>query len=272
VALTDAQAEIESAIAEAERLRRILRKGTGRQVSSDDERRVVRATVLTWFRTHRPAVVAVLNEGLLESVDNQYRSSLAAADKASLRTLHLECLKKIKRELAKLRSDHVVSLSVAPPVQSNTPDLPPQFSPLVTDLGMQKILGNRWSECVKCVTADAPLAATVMMGGLLEALLLARINQHADKKPVLNAQSAPRDKQTGKTLNLKLWGLRDFIAVAHELQWISAATRDIGNIMRDYRNYIHPQKEHSHGISISNDDARALWEVAKSICRQVLRP
>jgi len=270
--MTDAQQEIESAIAEAERLRRTLRRGKGRQVSGDDERSIVRATVLTWFKTHRPLVVNVLNENLLKDIDNEYRNSLAATDKASLRTRHLDCLKRIKGQLAKLQSEHVVGLSIAPSTQQSTSDLSPQFSPLVTDPTMQKILANRWNECVKCVNAEAPLAATVMMGGLLEALLLARINQLSDKKPVFNAKSAPKDRQTGKASNLALWGLRDFIAVSHELQWISPTTRDVGNVMRDYRNYIHPQKEHSHGISISADDAKTLWEVAKSVARQVLKP
>jgi hypothetical protein len=270
--MTDAQREIESAISEAERLRRVLRRGKGRQVSSDDERRVARATVLTWFETHRPLVATVLNESLLEDVDKEYRNSLAATDKASLRTRHLDCLRRIKNQLAKLQSEHAVSLSIAPSTQQTTSDLPPQFSPLVTDPTMQKILANRWNECIKCVNADAPLAATVMMGGLLEALLLARVNQLSDKKPVFSAKAAPKDRQTGKASNLALWGLKDFIAVAHELQWISPTTRDVGNVMRDYRNYIHPQKEHSHGISISADDAKTLWEVAKSVARQVLRP
>ena len=35
---------------------------------------------------------------------------------------------------------------------------------------MRGILGRRWEECRKCIAADAPLAAVVMMGGLLEAL------------------------------------------------------------------------------------------------------
>lgn len=124
----------------------------------------------------------------------------------------------------------------------------------------------------ECVSANAPLAATVMMGGLLEALLLARVNQLKDKKPVFSAASTPKDRQSGKPLNLTQWGLKDFIAVAHELKWISPTTRDVGNVMRDYRNYIHPQKEHSHGINISPDDAKTLWEVAKSVARQSLRP
>ena len=42
--------------------------------------------------------------------------------------------------------------------------------------------------------------------------------------------------------------------------------------MRDYRNYIHPQKELSHGITITAEDAKMMWEVAKSVARQVLKP
>src|SRR5258708_3122884 len=134
--MTDAQREIESAIAEAERLRRVLRRGKRRQVSGEDERSVARATVLTWFETHRPVVAAILNETLLQAVDNEYRVCLAAAGKASLRTRHLDGLRRVKNQLAKLQSDHVVSLSVAPSTQQSTSDLPPQFSPLVTDPAM----------------------------------------------------------------------------------------------------------------------------------------
>jgi len=136
---------------------------------------------------------------------------------------------------------------------------------------MQRILENRWNECIKCVEAEAPLAATVMMGGLLEGLLLARINQLTDRRPIVNARSAPKDHKTGKTLNLNQWGLKDFISVAHELGWISPTTRDIGNFVRDYRNYIHPQKEHSHGVNISPEDAKTLWEIAKSVARQIIK-
>jgi hypothetical protein len=55
-------------------------------------------------------------------------------------------------------------------------------------------------------------------------------------------------------------------------QQVPRTTKDVGEVVRDYRNYIHPQKEHSHGVSISADDARTLWEIAKSVARQVLKP
>jgi len=270
--MTDAQQAIEAAISEIERLGRTLRNGKSKQVSADDDRQVVKATALTWFAKHRTLVTNFLGADLLISLDDEYRMLIVASDKASLRTRHLDILKQIKKGLTELQSKHAVPLSALPTPQQSTPDNPPPFSPLVTDPGMQAILGNRWTECIKCVQAEAPLAATVMMGGFLEALLLARVNQLADKKTVVNAKAAPKDSQTGKTLNLTRWGLSDFIAVAYELTWISPTTRDVGNVVRDYRNYIHPQKEHSHGVSISADDAKTLWEIAKSVARQLLKP
>ncbi len=270
--MTDAQQAIEAAISEIERLRRTLRDGKSKQVSADDDRRVIKATALTWFARHRTVVIGFLGDDLLTALDDEYRKMIVASDRSSLRTRHLDSVKRIKKRLTELQSEHAVSLSALPAPQQSTPDTPPPFAPLVTDPGMQKILQNRWNECIKCVEAEAPLAATVMMGGFLEALLLARVNQLTDKRTVVNAKAAPKDSQTGKTLNLTRWGLSDFIAVAYELTWISPTTRDVGNVVRDYRNYIHPHKEHSHGVSISPDDAKTLWEIAKSVARQLLKP
>jgi hypothetical protein len=270
--VTNAQNAIDAAMQEAERLRQLLRKGKSKQVSGDDDRQVIKATALTWFNNHRAVLILVLKDDLVKDVDESYRGLLTGSEKATLRTRHLAFLKRIKQALGKLQSDQVVLLSVSPVPVQNTSDAVPPFAPLVVDAAMQQILANRWKECIRCVEVEAPLAATVMMGGLVEALLLARINQLADKASIINAKTAPKDRKTGKTLNLKEWGLKDYIAVAHEVSWISPTTKDVGTVLMEYRNYIHPQKEHSHGVSISTDDAKTLWEIAKSISRQVLKP
>ena len=72
---------------------------------------------------------------------------------------------------------------------------------------------------------------------------MARINDLADKSPVFTAHSAPKEKGTGRTLDLKEWSLSNYIDVAHEVGWISSTYRDVGDILRDYRNYIHPHRE-----------------------------
>ena len=269
--MTEPQRAIDAAITAAERLRQLLRKGKSKQVSADDERSVIKATALTWFNTHRQIVTGVLSTDLLGNIDTEYRSILAASEKATLRKRHLECLKLIKKGLAQIQSEHVLSLAATQTARRETSDSPPHFTPLVTDLKMQQILGNRWQECVKCVENGAPLAAVVMMGGILEGLLLARVNQLTDKSPVFRAASAPKDK-VGTPLVLKDWGLNNFLDVSYELKWISRTTRDVGGVVRDYRNYVHPQKEYSHGVTISAEDARMLWEIAKSVARQVLKP
>jgi hypothetical protein len=103
------------------------------------------------------------------------------------------------------------------------------------------------------------------MGGLLESLFLARINREPNQAAVFTATAAPRNTKTGQTLPLKEWGLKDYIAVARELRWIPQSVKDVGEIVRDYRNYIHPQKELSHQIDLTIADAQMFWQVSKAI-------
>jgi hypothetical protein len=82
------------------------------------------------------------------------------------------------------------------------------------------------------------MAATVMMGGLLESLFLARVNREPNQKPIFTANAAPKDGKTSNPKSLREWGLADYIAVAHELGWISQAANGVSDVLRDYRNYM----------------------------------
>jgi hypothetical protein len=270
--MTDGQRAIEAAIAEADRLKKALKRESSAQVRSVEEQQVIKATGWSWFNGHRAVIARVLGDGHLKALDDDYRALIAASARATLRSKYISVLKQISKRLAQLQTDHVITLSAPPSQPAPTTDTPPTFAPLISDPKMQAILVKRWNECVICIKSGAPLAATVMMGGLLEGLLLAKINNLADKTPVYTAAAAPKDSKTGKTLQLKEWGLKNYIDVAHELNWITKTTKDIGEVVRDYRNYIHPQKEFSHGINLEPGDAQMLWEVAKSIAFQVLKP
>jgi hypothetical protein len=271
--VTSGQQIIESALTETQRLQKILSRQKSIQVRSADDQQIVKATAHAWFNSHRPIVVELISVDSIKPVDDLYRGLLAAAARSSLRSRYFTALKEIKRKLGALQADHVIALANAPArMLGVTPDTAPTFAPLISDAKMQTILTKRWQECGICVKSSAPLAATVMMGGLLEGLLLAKINQLANKGPVFAASAAPIDSKTGKKLQLKEWGLKNYIDVAHELGWITKTTKDIGEVMRDYRNYIHPQKELSHGIVLETGDAQMLWEVAKSITMQLLKP
>lgn len=262
--MNEADEALYQAITEAERIRSAVRKKSNVQVQGT-ERDNIRATAHTWFQNHRPKLVALFSGADLQPIDDQYKWVVEASHKNATRSGYDRTLKSIRSALVQLRSNNVVKLAA-----STTNDVPPDFSKLISDPTMQGILHKRWTECVACITYGAPLAATVMIGGLLEGLLLARVNQETNKKPIFTAAAAPKDK-TGQPQQLKEWTLQDYIGVAHELKWITVAAKDVGVVLRDYRNYIHPQKELSHGVSLTTPDAVILWEIGKSISRQLLK-
>lgn len=255
---------IYQAIREAERARSAINKKNMPQVRGA-ERDAIRATALTWFRSHRPLLTAVFAESVLQPVDAMYQRVVEASHRNAVRSGYLDIFRRIRESLVQIRSGNVVALAAA-----TTADTSPDFSKLVSDARMKVILERRWAECVTCMRAGAPLAAIVMTGGLLEGLLLARINREPNKAPIFTANATPKDR-LGKALSLKDWTLQDYIGVAHELNWITVAAKDVGVVLRDYRNYVHPQKELSHGISLEAPDAEILWEIGKTISRQLLK-
>jgi hypothetical protein len=263
--MTGVMTALQAAITEAGRLEKVLKNGRPRvQVKLSDERAVAKATALAWFE-HKQVILASMGGADTARIDGGYKKVLESSERAGARSKYLSTLKTIKLELIRLRSE-CAGMTAAP---IRTGDAAPNFAPLISDTAMQRILNARWHECTKCIAADVPLAATVMMGGLLEALLLARINREADKRPIFTAKSAPKDR-AGKTKTLSEWMLKDYIDVVHELGWITVSAKDVGVVLRDYRNYIHPQKQLSHGVHLQLDDAKLFWEISKSISRQII--
>jgi hypothetical protein len=269
--VTTAHDAIEATVFSLESLRKLVAKGKSRQLSSGADLDVIKANVHSWLRTRRPIVIAALDDKALQNIDGAFNDLLTATHHATLRTRYIALIKSAKSLLNALQAERAIELTTAS-VPAAISDVAPQFATIANDAGMQKILLNRWNECVSCVSHGLPLAATVMIGGLLEAVLLSRINQLQDKKPAFTAAAAPKDKKTGATLPLKDWGLSNYIDVANELKWISDTYKDVGAILRDYRNYIHPHKEHQHGKTLTPDDAKVLWEIGKTIMNQVLKP
>jgi hypothetical protein len=258
---------VDDAAQEIERLRKFLKKKKTVQVQAAEETSVIKATCLAWFNAHRTSAREGIGDELLEPADEIYKELLSASGRAVSRLRYDKLLKELSRTLTELAVS-AVAPSLPPP---STGDEIPSFDPLVPDAQMRAVLQRRWLECSTCVRAGAPLAATVMMGGLLETLLLARVHTAPSKTSVFAAKGAPSDRKTGKTLPLNEWTLRHYIDVAHELQWISASAKDLGVVLRDYRNYVHPHKELTHGVILSAEDALLLWQVAKAIARQLLR-
>lgn len=257
---------IEACFREVERARNRVSRIKTKQITSADDRDYLKSVAYAWFKSHRPLLVSSISEDAIQPVDIELKAVIDATARSSAKTTYLAALKRAKDALASLRG-HVL---VPPRSSPSATEPPPDFAALASEPVMKAILERRWNECQACIRASAPLAATVMMGGLLEALFVARANLMNNKTPLFRAKATPIDSKTKKPLALPEWSLRPYIDVAAELGWITRSGKDVAAVLRDYRNYIHPEKERAHGVNLNDHDSGMFWEVTKSLARQLL--
>lgn len=259
---------IDAAINEVTAARARVAKIKTKQVSGVDAVASLKATAQTWFHTHRPVVIAGSPGLILSAVDDNYTIVLEKTAKHAAKRTYLNSLKALKTALVAART--AVLVAPTPIATVTTDDLAPDFSPLAGNQAMRDILTRRWRECAKCVTADAHLAAIVMMGGFLEALFVARANKMADKSPLIGAANAPKDKSTGKVSNYQDWMLDSYIKVGCELNWITESAKAVADTLKEYRNFVHPAKELRYGVTLGLNDSSMFWQVTKALARQLL--
>lgn len=258
---------VERALKEVDAARTTLAVGWSKQITQAAALDYLKSLAYAWFKSHRPELQGRVPATELTAVDDHFEHVLSATDKASARSTYKDALNGAKAALIALRS----GLLIAPPPSNVTKTAPPDFSPLASDPIMRSILDARWDECQLCLNAGAPMAATVMMGGFLEALFVARANQMTDKAPLFRARATPIDQKTRKPLQLPEWTLRHYIDVAQELGWISRSAKEIAEVLRDYRNYIHPEKQRSHNVTLNAYDSSMFWDITKSLTQQLLK-
>jgi hypothetical protein len=253
---------ISRALDELNRARKNVRKISNRQIRNIDDRAMLRATALAWFHSHRPSVLKDAEPGALTQADDAYHVILRGADLNTQKSTYMAAMDNAKAALIEVRSRLVVVNVEA--------DAAPDFSPLTTDAEMKAILERRWIECTKCVSAKAHLAAIVMMGGLLEALFVARAKQLPDKSILFKVLSTPKEGGTNTPVPLQKWMLNNYLQVGHDVKWITRSARDVAGVLGEFRNYVHPEKEHRHGVQLGQEDSKILWDVTKNLVGQLL--
>jgi hypothetical protein len=226
-------------------------------------------TVATlWFQNFKERLSSYVVAAVLQPVDDAFRRLLDATGKAASRSTYDKALGDARKALLVLRAN--IPAAAIDSASHGGDDNPPDFAPLAGNQQMRDILNRRWQECIKCVRTDAHLASIVMMGGFLEALFVAQANKLTNKTPLINATTAPRDKASGKTLNYQEWTLDSYIKVAHELGWITQSAKDVADVLKEWRNYVHPEKELRHGVVLELNDSSMFWQVTKALARQLL--
>ncbi len=150
---------------------------------------------------------------------------------------------------------------VVPRVPRNVnPGPAPDFSALINDVGLRKQLLVLWEETVLCYGADAHLSTVVMLGSLLEGALLGKAL--ANPADANRAIASPKD--VGSVKPFERWHLSNFIDVAIECGWVHKTRGDFTDVLRGYRNLIHPFKAKDVGYRIDKGAASICWQVVLS--------
>lgn len=259
---------VDAAIQELKKVLTLVSGIRSKQVRGVDNLAALKSTAYAWFKTHRPLVESHPSTVNLTEVNVHYQTILDSTDRFVVKKTYVTAIKQARNALTPIRAALLTSpRALASP---DTDDLAPDFSPLAGSEEMREVLTRRWHECCKCVKAEAHLAAIVMMGGLLEALFVARANKLDTKDSLIKAASAPKDKRTAKTLNYQDWMLDSYIKVGYELSWITHSAMQVANILKEYRNYVHPEKELRHRVELAANDSAMFWQVTKQLARQLL--
>lgn len=259
-------ASLDAAIASVQALRAQFHKERTRQVKKQPEKALAKATVLAWFNEHRPN--CGIDDTALATANGIFSRVLVMSERDSLRSRYDSELKALWKNLIAVRD---VALR-APPRLAAFSAAPPEFARIVQDARLLAILERRWRETAACLAGKASLAASIMLGGLLEALLLAKAKALANQGPIFTAKNAPKDRKSGRTKsNLREWSLYDFIQVGHELGWIGSVAKAVGHTIRDFRNLVHPNEELERGVVLDEREALALVRAFQTIVDELLR-
>jgi len=146
---------------------------------------------------------------------------------------------------------------------------PPDFLALGLEPGIGDLLSSRWHEAQKCVDTGAYLAATILMGSLLEGLLLGVLQRNP--RIANQAPNSPKDPKTDKPKYFWDWKLAEMIDVAHEVGWLDLDVKKFSHSLREFRNLIHPYQQMATRCSPDEDTCGIEWLVVQAACNDLAR-
>jgi hypothetical protein len=132
---------------------------------------------------------------------------------------------------------------------------------------VKEVIELRLQETESCVNNNISLASIILIGSILEGVLLSTVSANPQKYN--QAQSAPKDKDTGKTKRFPDWTLSNLIDVSFELGLLKQDVKKVSHVVRGFRNYIHPYEQMASRFFPDNHTALICMQVLKAAINQI---
>lgn len=135
------------------------------------------------------------------------------------------------------------------------------FTKLPISVPCRDMLEVLRKEACKCFNCEANFACVVLVGSMLEHIFY-DIATHDPQKFNCSAKAPKtRDKKKDKqtACEFKDWTLQQFIEVAVSIKLIGPDLGDLADIVRDWRNYLHPNKSLSNKRIPSRADMAIIF-------------
>lgn len=142
--------------------------------------------------------------------------------------------------------------------------------PFLADLQLRDIVERDYKELsLRILPSGAWKSAVVLSGSILEAILTdVLLSDPATAKRAKDARAA-QAKQQGKRLQRE-WTLEQLIEVAEALSILSSdRARTVDQVLRDYRNFVHPRREVRAGHSCDEAEALLAKGGLDSVCNHL---
>jgi hypothetical protein len=203
-----------------------------------------------FLRVSEPALVARVLDGLLQHRLAQRPHPTESTDIQSYRAL-----------IARLGPPPVNKVSVADSRKDEVELLrrvydQALFQALPVEVGVRAALIARMDEAQRCLEARAHLAAVILCGSILEGICLGYGMHHKVRLTAEYGKLYPK-----RSADMDDWKLFQWIDVLAAQGDLSPNVAQFGHALRDFRNYVHPNKQLESGFSPDQHTARIAFQV-----------
>ena len=117
--------QVDEALEAIATAKKVIKRGTSRQVQSAEEKDHMRTVAALWFQSLRPGIAPFAEPSDLAEIDTPLRRVYDATAKAATRTTYVNALGEARKRLLALRKN--LPTEVVAPTVATSDDKPPDF-------------------------------------------------------------------------------------------------------------------------------------------------